>query len=271
MSIPTYDNPFDSVTSYHSPYKAPNLFNSLSPSFMFYLHMIPPVARLCWLASHNRADDYAWVRSSADVLRALEHSGCTVCVEGLNHLDSIDGPCVIAANHMSTLETFILPCIVQPRKPVTFVVKKSLTTMPLFGPVMRSRKPVVVERKNPREDLINVLEEGEKCLKQGISIIVFPQSTRSEIFDPAKFNSIAAKLAKRAHVPLVPLALKTNTWGKGKIMKDFGRIYPEIPTRFRFGTPLHIADTGKAEHAAASAFIQASLEEWRIASAPKSS
>lgn len=254
------------MATYHSPQKSAGLCSRMGPSFMFYLRMVPPVARLCWLAKMGRADDYAWVRSSVAVMRSLERSGCKMHIEGLEHIDSIDGPCVIAANHMSTLETFVLPCILQPRKAITFVVKTSLTTMALFGPVMRSRSPVVVERKNPREDLITVLEEGTTRLKQGISIIVFPQSTRSDTFNPAKFNSIAAKLAKKAQVPLVPLALKTNAWGKGTIMKDFGKVYPEIPTHFRFGAPLHINNTGKTEHAAVSAFIEASLEEWNTAS-----
>lgn len=263
MNSASYENPCGTMTTYQSPQRIPGLCSRIAPSSMFYLHMLPPVARLALRAQQGRADDYEWIRSSVGVMRAFEHVGCTIQVEGLEHLDSINGPCVIAANHMSTLETFVLPCIIQPRKPVTFVVKTSLTTMPIFGPIMRSRDPVVVQRKNAREDLTTVLEEGEKRLKKGISIVVFPQSTRSVTFNSAKFNSIATKLAKRAQVPLVPLALQTNTWAQGKIMKDFGLVFPKIPTFFRFGPPLRIADTGKAEHTAVLAFIEASLKEWK--------
>jgi len=85
---------------------------------------------------------------------------------------------------MSILETFVLPCLIQPHRDVTFVVKESLITYPLFGQVMRSRQPVVVGRDNPREDLKTVLEEGQKRLEANISIIIFPQTTRSVEFDP---------------------------------------------------------------------------------------
>lgn len=260
-----YDNPFLDLPSYQSPVRKIDACSRLFPSLMFYARMFFPVARLCSLAKIGKADNYAWVRSSADVLRALEKTGCVMQAEGMEHITSMQGPCVFAANHMSTLETFILPSLIQPRKDVTFVVKKSLTSMFLFGPVMRSRDPITVERKNPRQDLANVLDEGEKRLSRGVSIIVFPQSTRSVRFDPAKFNSIAAKLAKRADVPLVPIALQTNAWGRGKKLKDFGPIIPHIPIRFRFGAPLRIQGSGKAEHGLVCEFIQAALQEWQDA------
>jgi 1-acyl-sn-glycerol-3-phosphate acyltransferase len=82
-----------------------------------------------------------------------------------------DGPVVFVGNHMSTLETFVLPCVIQPVNRVAFVVKESLLTTPFFGPVMRSRDPVVVGRKNPREDLKTVLEQGAEKIKNGISVI----------------------------------------------------------------------------------------------------
>lgn len=261
----SYDNPFLDLPSYTSPAHSIGLCSRLFPSVMFYMRMFYPVALLCSLATIGKSDNYAWVHSSSGVLRALEKTGCVVQAEGLEHTSPMHGPCVFAANHMSTLETFILPSLIQPRKPVTFVVKKSLTTMPIFGPVMRSRDPITVDRKNARQDLVNVLEEGEKRLSKGISVIVFPQSTRSVRFDPTKFNSIAAKLAKRADVPLVPIALQTSAWGQGKKLKDFGPILPHIPIRFRFGAPLHIQGTGKAEHAAVCDFIQATLQEWQDA------
>lgn len=261
-----YDDPFLGLPAYTSPAHSVGPCSRLFPTIMFYARMFSPVARLCHLARFNKADNYDWVHSSAGVMRALEKTGCTFHLEGLEQINAVQGPCVFAANHMSTLETFVLPCIVQPRRHITFVVKRSLLTVPLFGPVMRSRDPIVVDRKNARQDLTAVLEEGEKRLAKGISVIVFPQSTRNVVFDLTKFNSIAVKLAKRAEVPLVPLALQTNAWGQGKKIKDFGTIKPSIPVRFRFGQPLSVTDTGKAAHAQVCAFIQATLQEWQEAS-----
>ena len=177
-------------------------------------------------------------------------------------LYSLSGPCVYVGNHMSTLETMVLPCLVQPARNTTFIVKEALTRFPVFGPIMRSRDPIVVGRKDPRADLKTVLGGGQKHLDSGTSVIVFPQTTRSSTFDPAQFNTIGVKLARRAGVPVVPVALKTDAWEKGSLVKDFGPIRPEKKVHICFGEPLEVTGSGRDEHEAVIRFIQGKLHEW---------
>jgi 1-acyl-sn-glycerol-3-phosphate acyltransferase len=156
----------------------------------------------------------------------------------------------------------VLPTVIQPLKRVAFVVKKSLVEYPVFGHLMRARDPIVVGRTNPREDLKAVFEGGVERLRSGISIVVFPQRTRSPLFDPASFNSIGIKLAKKAQVPVVPLALKTDAWANGTLLKDFGRIDPSRPVHFAFGEPQLVQGCGAAEHQRVVEFIRGNLESW---------
>jgi 1-acyl-sn-glycerol-3-phosphate acyltransferase len=234
------------------------------------------VARIVWragrAASRGNYDDEAWRRSSLDVFRAFERVGGVVEIEGVDRFSGIGGPCVFIGNHMSTLETFLLPSIIVPSKRVTYVVKRSLVEYPVFGHVMRSRDPIVVGRTNPREDLTAVLEGGAGRLGEGISIVVFPQTTRTEIFDPAAFNSIGIKLAKRARVPVVPVALKTDAWGNGRLFKDFGKIDPARVAHFAFGQPLLVQGSGADEHQLVIDFIREHLRMWggKVAPAPVS-
>jgi len=127
---------------------------------------------------------------------------------------------------------------------------------------MRSRDPVVVGRVNPRDDLKAVLGKGAEKLGAGISVIIFPQSTRSVSFIPEEFNTLGVKLAARAGVPVVPLALKTDAWGIGKRIKEFGRIDTSKTVHFSFGEPMHISGRGAEEHEKVSRFIQDCLKEW---------
>ena len=230
--------------------------------FAFYGPAMEIVWRASRLAARGVLDDQAWLRSSNEELRVVEALGMDVQVEGLEHLRGLDGPAVIVGNHMSTLETFLLPGMVVPYRPVTFVVKDTLLRYPVFGHVMRSRDPIVVGRTNPREDFKAVLEGGEQRLARGISVIVFPQTTRAERFDPERFNSIGAKLAGRAGVPLIPLALRTDAWGNGRWLKDFGRVDPRRPVRFRFGAPLTPDRRGTTAHRQTVEFIRQALGEW---------
>ena len=98
-------------------------------------------------------------------------------------------------------------------------------------------------------------------MEKGISIIVFPQHTRGA-FDPADFSSIGCKLAKRAKVPVVPIALDSRFWGKGKVLSDFGPVSRDIPVRFAFGEKLIIDRNEKEVHARCLDFISMQLQEW---------
>jgi 1-acyl-sn-glycerol-3-phosphate acyltransferase len=164
---------------------------------------------------------------------------------------------------MSTLETLALPAMLVPYKKITYIVKKSLVNYPVFRHIMRSRRPITVERINPREDFKVVMAEGEARLKEDISVIVFPQTTRTVVFDPAHFNTIGVKLARRAGVPVIPLAVKTDAWGNGRWLRDFGRIDPALEVHFAFGQAMEVTGSGQETQAAVITFIEAHLRRWQ--------
>jgi len=220
------------------------------------------VLKASWRAKHGRYDTAAWAASSHEVVRALESVGVQFEITGIEHVRRLDAPAVFIANHMSILETFVLPGIIAPIRETTFVVKRSLVEYPVFKHVMRSRDPVTVTRTNPREDLRAVLEGGQQRLEAGISMVVFPQTTRTTVFDPVDFNSIGGKLARKAGAPIVPIALKTDAWANGRYLKDFGRIRPSSKVHFAFGEPLRVQDRGREEHEAIVRFISGKLSEW---------
>lgn len=239
------------------------LFSKIASSLCFYSKLLSIVFKSSSEAKRFKYGNDEWAESSLEVLRALESVGVLFDITGIDNFRGLDGPCVFVSNHMSTLETFILPAIIEPFKDATFVVKESLVDYPVFKYVMRSREPVTVGRTNPRDDLKAVLEGGAQRLKAGRSIIIFPQTTRSDVFDPKTFNTIGIKLARKAGVPIVPIALKTDAWGNGRHLKDFGKINPCKKVHFAFGTPIRIKDHGAEEHNEIIEFISRKLEGWK--------
>ena len=201
------------------------------------------------------------VSDGLKVLDMLRDVGCKVTVKGNENLNGLNQPCVFIANHMSTLETLVLPAVIGKQLRITFVVKESLLNYPFFGKILSMLKPIAVTRKNPKEDYRTVIQEGIKRLQEGISVVVFPQATRQIVFDPAKFNTLGIKLAKKASVPVVPIALRTDAWGIGRIFKDFGKIDSSKPVYFFIGKPLYIEDKGIKEHLYIVEFIRKSLEK----------
>ena len=247
---------------YARNYRTPSPMPRSLPSLRFYARLAGILYRAGKKAAHGvySADD--WIFSSEEVGHALESVGADIRIEGFEHVCGLNGPCVFVANHMSTLETFFLPCIIQPVRDVTFVVKDSLLKYPCLGPVLRSREPLVVGRANPRVDLAVVLAGGRRHLVAGRSVISFPQGTRSGTVDEARFSSLGVKLARKAGVPVLPVALKTDAWGTGAFIKDIGFIRPQLPVRFLFGTPVPVTGNGKEEHAAVVDFIKKTFDGW---------
>jgi 1-acyl-sn-glycerol-3-phosphate acyltransferase len=256
------DRSLTSENAYQTSGPSSSWLGRCCPSAVFYAKILGIVYRASKLAQKGLYDNRRWIESSLTTVRALETVGGRLDVLGLENVQRLTSPAVFIGNHMSILETFVLPCLIQPYRNVTFVVKESLITYPFFGHVMRSRDPVVVGRANPREDLKLVMEEGGKRLEANVSVVIFPQTTRSAEFDPGKFNSLGIKLARRCNVPAVPFALKTDAWGLGKRIKDFGPIRPEKTVHFHFGAPMKIRGSGKEEHAAVMEFIRTRLAEW---------
>jgi 1-acyl-sn-glycerol-3-phosphate acyltransferase len=127
---------------------------------------------------------------------------------------------------------------------------------------MRSRNPIIVGRTDPRKDLEAVMNGGVERLNNGISIVIFPQSTRSVVFKPEEFNSLGVKLAKKAGVDVVPIALKTDFWGNGKLIKEVGPLDHTKHIHIKFGEPIKITGNGKEENQKIIDFIKSSLEEW---------
>ncbi len=248
---------------HHTPANASSLFGKLFPSFSFYTSFMAQIYLASRKAQKGAYDNEAWFQSSINVFRALERTGLKISMSGIEHLKSLDSPCVIIGNHVSMMETIITPVFVIPDKPMTFIIKKSLLDYPVFKHVMRSRNPIALGRENPREDLKKVFSEGQKRLKDGVSVVVFPQTTRGVNFDPRQFNSIGVKLALKAGVPVLPLALKTDAWTNGKLIKDLGRIHPQISTHFCFDAPITVEGKGKEAHQQVVDFISGKLKEWQ--------
>jgi 1-acyl-sn-glycerol-3-phosphate acyltransferase len=243
--------------------KEPTWLARAAPGFLFYSN-----AGLRVIAAARRVQKGIYsttnkIQSSLSILKSLEYLGADIRVENLTILTKLKSPCVFVSNHMSVLETFIFPCLIMPYKAYTVVLKRSLMQYPLFKHVLRSLDPIVVDRINPRQDFKKVMEEGLANLKNNISVLIFPQTTREPYFDPRKFNTLGIKLAKRAKVPVIPVAVKTDAWGIGRWLKDFGRIDPSKPVRVSFGEPIHISGSGKSEHRSTIKFILKKLEAWR--------
>jgi 1-acyl-sn-glycerol-3-phosphate acyltransferase len=215
--------------------------------------------------SYTRNPQKAVTLQALRVMSIVEKWGANLNFDGLDNYPAEEGPYVFACNHMGTLEVNALPGLVASRLLMTFVVKENLLKMPFFGKVLRRLNAIPVSRRHPGEDLMQVMEGGKKLLDEGYSVILFPEGTRQDVFSPRRFNSLAVKLALKADVPVIPVALRTDFWGVGKRVKEFGPLHSERPVFISFGKPIRPTGRGKAEHKQILDYIASHLEDWGAA------
>jgi len=250
---------------YHTPEDTPRYFAdklALNTRMYFVCRYIAIILSTRKAAMKGLYDTQAWVDSSLRILRLIEGCGGRFHITGLDYIRNSEGPVVFLSNHMSSLETMVFPGVIQPLKDIAFVVKDTLVKHVAFGPVMRSRQPIVLGRENPREDFRIVMEQGTDYLNKGKSIVIFPQSTRRIMFKPSEFNSIGTKLAAKNGVKVIPVAIKTDFWGNGRYTGYLGHIDRKKPIHFAFGEPIPVQGTGKTEHQYIVDYISDHLKQW---------
>lgn len=130
-------------------------------------------------------------------------SGVKVTLIGLENIDP-KRPYVFAANHQSQYDIFTL----MGHLPVQFkwMAKKSLFYIPIVGWGIKACGSIPVDRENAKEAYKALLRATTK-IKQGYSIVVFPEGTRSRDGRIRPFKSGGIVLALRAGVPIVPVTI----------------------------------------------------------------
>lgn len=231
-------------------------------TFIYYFRIVIIFIKNCITARKGLYDQKAWARSSFGVIRIVESAGGKFKISGMQSMAGHQGPMVYVANHMSLVDPLVLPCVLLAFKPVAFVVKESLLRYPVFGTILQAVNPIAVTRRNPRQDLKVVLSQGQALLSKGLSVVIFPQATRSDVFDAEAFNSLGVKLARRAGVPVVPIALKTDFQQNGRLIKDMGPVNPKKTLFLKFGEPLTVEGGGQATHRKVVDFIAQNLINW---------
>jgi 1-acyl-sn-glycerol-3-phosphate acyltransferase len=229
---------------------------------VFYARVVLMVGRARMLVTLGRMDDASWNTTSQQFHHIVETMGARVEITGMQHIRELAHAAVFVGNHMSTLETFLLPGIVNPVRRCNFIIKPSLLRIPWIGPIFRKLGLIVVSRDNAREDLKISLDVGGQNLAEGRSVIVFPQSTRTVALEPRRFNTLGVKLARRSGVPIIPLALSTSAWKLGRVVRDFGSFDRHRPVRVAFGEPIDSSSDQHAIHQQVLDFIAGRLRAW---------
>src|SRR5438132_2157216 len=132
----------------------------------------------------------------------LRIAGIRVRVHGLENTGSGE-PRIFASNHVSLFDVPALSATL-PRN--RFVAKAELFKIPIFGGGMRAAGMVEIQRENKRAAFDAYKIAGEK-IRNGISIVVYPEGTRGTDYPLSQFKKGPFILAIASGVPIVPIVI----------------------------------------------------------------
>jgi 1-acyl-sn-glycerol-3-phosphate acyltransferase len=138
---------------------------------------------------------------------------------------------IIMANHQSLLDICLLYKI---PKFFKWVSKREVLRMPLVGWALWLRRDILITRD--RTGLKKMLKEAQACLNRNISIVLFPEGTRTKDGRMHDFKEGGFLLAKATTTAILPVViegtfdvLQKNTWRMQRKQKFHLKILPEIP------------------------------------------
>lgn len=205
---------------------------------------------------------YRFIANGIHVLGRL--AGWRVDASGLEHVPATGGA-VLTWNHTSHIDfgITVVPLLHRRRRWVRFLALRQLWDSRWLGWVPRFARCVPVDRGSA-DGRVGAFRDAVAALEQGDLVMVAPEGTISESFDPLPFRAGAVRMAQEAGVPIVP----TVSWGTHRFVTtghgaSLRRAW-RLPVVIRYGAPLAVAAdedvasaTARLEAATASLLAEA--------------
>lgn len=116
-----------------------------------------------------------------------------------------DEPVVLISNHQSHMDTPFL--IANLEKDFGFIAKKEMEKWPIISSWMQKIQCIFIDRSSAREGLKSIKSGAEK-IKQGYSVAIFPEGTRSKTGEIKEFKKGSLKLAAYSGAKILPVTIK---------------------------------------------------------------
>ncbi len=160
-----------------------------------------------------------WILKSTQTWgnKVLEMFGSELNIKGMENLPE-KGPVVLIGNHQGYADIFAY-CAAFTKFQFGFIAKDDLAKIPLYGKWILRVRSVFIERGDARASL-EAINKGIKYIKEGFSLGIYPEGTRSKGPEMGEFKKGALKLATKPGVPIIPVSLN----GTYKMFEEEGRL-----------------------------------------------
>jgi 1-acyl-sn-glycerol-3-phosphate acyltransferase len=185
-------------------------FSAIGIAFFIITYLLGVIGFLCVLAAHpfvllldrsrrrfHQIIGLSWLRFSLASVRIMPE------LINSHNLPPRDKTVVFVANHVSYMDIYVLPYL---NRMLKVVAKAEIFSMPIVGWAMQMAGNIGVKRSDRRGQL-EAFHEMVAVLQRDISLVVYPEGTRSRSGRLSRFKLGAFRAAKTANVSIVPVTI----------------------------------------------------------------
>lgn len=180
-------------------------------------------------------------------------SGVKTEVYGLDNIPK-DQAVLYVGNHRSYFD--IVSTYPLMKRPTGYVAKKEMLRYPFLSWLMYFVNCLFLDRDDPRAGL-KTINKGADFIKNGISMVIFPEGTRIRTPEMAPFKEGSLKMATKAKCPIIPMGIV----GSSAVFEDQSPCIKPGKIVISFGEPIYTADLSRDELRTLTATVQSRVAE----------
>lgn len=159
-----------------------------------------------------------WVWSNCSLWLLRKVCGIHSYVRGYSNMPQ--GPAIYASKHQSAWDTLMLYSLL--RNP-TFVLKRSLYLVPIFGWYLKCAGHIGIDRKAGKRALDQIVTQAKYHASRGRPIVIFPEGTRRAPYAEPVYKYGVARVSEATQMNVVPVALNAGrVWPRTAFAKRAG-------------------------------------------------
>lgn len=186
---------------------------------------------------------------SQNILKAV---GVKVNIRGIENIP--DGTCVFVSNHQGNFDFLVILANID--KHIGFLAKTEILKLKIVSGWMKKMHCVFINRNDVRDSL-KAINQGVENVKNGYSMVIFPEGTRSKSSNLGEFKKGALKLATKTDAPIVPIVLD----GTYKMFEDGNGRLKSGTVEMSILKPIYVNEMDRKQKADLSEILRDKIDQ----------